>query len=348
MFVIKYRKIFFIFSGLLVITSLALIFIRGLNIGIDFTGGSEFEIKYETNRPEISEARQIIQAANIEGAEKLSIRPIGENGFYFQMQSTASTTHQVIFNALEQAALITMPQKTSTTTLQNASTTNILTETELSLEQPVLVTAPQNASTTTLQGASVTNTNMLTKTEPSIIGPSAGAELSSKAWVAIIIVVFAIILFIAYAFRHASEKVSSWNYGIVAIIALIHDIIIPTGVVALLGLEVTSLFVIALLAILGLSVNDTIVVFDRVRENVKFKVVRNFSEIVGKSLQQTFVRSINTSLTTLFVLLALFFVGPENTKDFALVLVIGLIAGTYSSIFLASPLLVEIGKKQGK
>lgn len=315
MFVIKYRKIFFIFSGLLVITSLALIFIRGLNIGIDFTGGSEFEIKYETNRPEISEARQIIQAANIEGAKKLNIRPIGENGFYFQMQSTASTTHQAIFNALEQAVLITMPQNASasTTALQNASTTNILT-----------------------------------RTEPSIVGPSAGEELRSKAVVAIIIVVLAIILFIAYAFRHASEKVSSWNYGVVAIIALIHDIIIPTGVVALLGLEVTSLFVIALLAILGLSVNDTIVVFDRVRENVKFKVAREFSEIVGKSLQQTFVRSINTSLTTLFVLLALFFVGPEATKDFALVLAIGLIAGTYSSIFLASPLLVEIGKKQGK
>ncbi|MCK5342413.1 MAG: protein translocase subunit SecF, partial [Candidatus Heimdallarchaeota archaeon] len=156
----------------------------------------------------------------------------------------------------------------------------------------------------------------------------------------------AIIIFIAYAFRHASEKVSSWKYGMIAIVALVHDIIIPTGLVAILGMEVSSLFVIALLAILGLSVNDTIVVFDRVRENIKLKVSRDFSEIVGKSLEQTFVRSINTSLTTLFVVGALFFLGPESTKDFALVLATGLAVGTYSSIFLASPLLVEAEKRE--
>jgi len=332
MFVIKYRKIFFFLSGLLVLVSLVVIFIRGLNIGIDFTGGSEFEIQYESNRPEISEVKQIIQDANIENVEKLYIRPIGENSFYFQMQSIASTTHQAIFDALKQSVLIqNTNESASATAFQNTN---------------------KSASATTFQNANTTNitnaVNIITQTKPAIIGPSAGNELRAKAYVAIIIVVIVIVLFVAYAFRHASDKVSSWNYGIVAIIALVHDIIIPTGFVALLGLEVTSLFVIALLTILGISVHDTIVVFDRIRENVKLKIAREFSEIVGKSLQQTIVRSINTSLTVLFVLFALFFVGPETTKDFALVLAVGLIVGTYSSIFLASPLLVEIGKKQGK
>ena len=178
------------------------------------------------------------------------------------------------------------------------------------------------------------------------VGPTIGEELKSKAWIAIVTVILAIIVFIAYVFRGVSEPVSSWRYGFIAIVALVHDIIIPAGVVSLLGLEIDSLFVIALLAILGLSVNDTIVVFDRIRENIQNRISKDFSETVGKSLEQTFTRSINTSITTLFVVLALFFIGPETTKDFALVLAIGLIAGTYSSIFLASPLLVEVEKRQ--
>jgi len=175
------------------------------------------------------------------------------------------------------------------------------------------------------------------------IGPTIGAELRSKAWIALMTVIIAIILFIAYVFRHVSERVSSWKYGVIAIVALLHDIIIPTGIFAALGYEIDSLFIIALLAILGLSVNDTIVVFDRVRENLRRKVSKSFPETVGKSLNQTFTRSINTSLTTLFVLLTLFFVGPDTTQHFALALALGIFFGTYSSIFLASPLLVSVG-----
>jgi len=111
---------------------------------------------------------------------------------------------------------------------------------------------------------------------------------------------------------------------------------------------IDSLFVIALLAILGLSVNDTIVVFDRVRENLKNKISKDFGETVGKSLEQTFTRSINTSLTTLFVLLTLFFIGPDTTQNFALALALGIFFGTYSSIFLASPLLVAVDKWRKK
>jgi len=179
------------------------------------------------------------------------------------------------------------------------------------------------------------------------VGPTLGAELRSKAWVAIATVIMAIILFIAYVFRGVSEPVSSWGYGIVAVIALIHDVVIPTGIFAALGYEIDSLFVIAALAILGLSVNDTIVVFDRIRENLKNKIDRDFKIIVGKSLRQTFIRSINTSLTVVLVLLALYFFGPESTQHFALVLTLGMVFGTYSSIFLASPLLI-VAEKWGK
>jgi len=178
------------------------------------------------------------------------------------------------------------------------------------------------------------------------IGPSVGTELKRKAIIAIIAVVLAIILFIAYAFRKVSKPVSSWKYGLIAIVTLVHDISIPSGVFALLGhfhgAEVDTLFVVALLTVLGLSVSDTIVVFDRIRENLHAHTGTTFGETVGKSLSQTFTRSINTSLTVILVLLALFLFGPETTKNFALLLVVGMFFGTYSSIFVASPILVLV------
>jgi len=166
------------------------------------------------------------------------------------------------------------------------------------------------------------------------VGPTIGAELRNKAFVALILVVFAIILFVAFAFRKVSEPVSSWKYGVIAIVALIHDILIPVGIFAALGYyvgaEIDVLFVMALLAILGYSVNDTIVVFDRVRENLRANKETNKSEdfelTVGKSIKQTVTRSVNTSLTTIFVLLALFFIGPIATENFALVLLTGVMA----------------------
>lgn len=180
------------------------------------------------------------------------------------------------------------------------------------------------------------------------IGPVIGAELRSRAWIAITLVILGIVLFIAFAFRHVSEPIASWKYGIIIIISLLHDIIIPTGVVALLGIEIDTLFVIALLAIMGLSVHDSIVVFDRVRENLRLKKWSNFSETVGRSLEQTFVRSINTSLTTILVLVALYILGPESTKNFSLILLVGMFFGTYSSIFLGSPLLVTAKELQDR
>lgn len=176
------------------------------------------------------------------------------------------------------------------------------------------------------------------------IGPSIGQELKQKAIWAILLVMGAIILFIAYAFRKVSRPVSSWRYGLIAVVTLFHDIAITVGAFILIsraqGVELDTLFVVALLTVLGLSVSDTIVVFDRIRENIRHHLSPQFSETVGKSLSQTFTRSINTSLTVILVLLSLYFFGPASTKVFSLVLAIGLFFGTYSSIFLASPLLV--------
>ena len=184
------------------------------------------------------------------------------------------------------------------------------------------------------------------------IGPSVGRELTRKAIIAIILVSLGIIIFIAFAFRKVSKPVSSWKYGLMAVVSLLHDVIIPIGLFTILshfyGAEVDTLFVVAALTILGLSVSDTIVIFDRIRENIRNKIESNFSETVGKSLDQSYMRSIFTSLTVIIVLLALVFFGPESTKYFALMLTAGMFFGTYSSIFLASPLLVLIEEMQNK
>jgi len=182
----------------------------------------------------------------------------------------------------------------------------------------------------------------------SSIGPTVGAELRTKAWYAIALVILGIVLFIAYAFRHVSEPISSWKYGMITSATLLHDIIVPAGVFVWMGKEVDTLFVVALLSIMGISVHDTIVVFDRIRENLKLKISNDFMVTVGKSLEQTFTRSINTSLTVMLVLGTLYFFGPASTKDFSLILWIGVGIGTYSSVFVASPLLVVFEKWQNK
>lgn len=184
------------------------------------------------------------------------------------------------------------------------------------------------------------------------IGPLVGNQLKNKALVAIALVIIGIVLFITFAFRKVSFPVPSWKYGLATIVALAHDVIIPTGIfvgwIHFRGGEIDLLFVTALLAILGYSVHDTIVVFDRVRENLRESHGKkeDFIEVVGKSVTQTFGRSINTSLTIFLSLIALYFIGGESTKDFAFVLLVGVIAGTYSSIFVASPLLVTLEKLQ--
>ncbi len=203
-----------------------------------------------------------------------------------------------------------------------------------------------------LKALSLDGKNPLEEKNFNSIGPSVGRELTRKALIAIVLVSLGIILFIAFAFRKVSRPVSSWKYGLMAVVSLLHDVIIPIGLFTLLshfyGAEADTLFVVAALTILGLSVSDTIVIFDRIRENLRNKMNDSFSDTVGKSLDQSYMRSIFTSLTVIIVLLSLFFFGPESTKYFALMLTAGMFFGTYSSIFLASPLLVLIEELQKK
>ncbi len=187
-----------------------------------------------------------------------------------------------------------------------------------------------------------------TITQQTEVGPTIGAELRNKSLVAMAVVLLCILLFIAFAFRHVSEPISSWTYGLIAIVTLLHDVIIPAGAFAIFGYlwgaQVDTLFVTALLTILGFSIHDTIVVFDRTRENLRLNKEKGrkepFAETAGRSLNQTMVRSINTSVTVVISLATLYIFGPESTKDFALTLLVGIVAGTYSSIFFATPLLV--------
>jgi preprotein translocase subunit SecF len=178
-----------------------------------------------------------------------------------------------------------------------------------------------------------------------LIGPQIGQELRQKTEVAVILTLIAITLYIAFAFRKISKPVSSFQYGLASLVALFHDILIPLGIFSVLGkfhnVEITIPIVASLLTILGFSVHDTIVIFDRIRENLLKRSINSFEGTVNWSLNQTLGRSINTVLTVLIVLLALFFFGGSTLRYFALALIVGITSGAYSSIFIASPILVS-------
>lgn len=176
------------------------------------------------------------------------------------------------------------------------------------------------------------------------VGPTIGRETTENAIKAVIVASFAIIFYIAFAFRTVPKPYSSLKFGICAVFALIHDILVIIGIFSLLGhyykVEVDSLFITALLTIMGFSVHDTIVVFDRIRENLKKMPNSPFSHVVNESIIQTLVRSLSTTLTVLFTLLALLLFGGESIRWFVVALLVGITSGTYSSIFNAAPLLV--------
>ena len=180
------------------------------------------------------------------------------------------------------------------------------------------------------------------------VGPAIGKEMRTKAIYSVLIVLVAIVLYIAYAFRKLSWPVESWKYGVIAVIALVHDITIPIGIFAVLGqylnVEIGLPFVAALLTVLGYSVNDTIVVFDRVREKLLRSGSKDFEDLVNRSVNETLARSINTTLTTVIALAAICLFGGDSIKYFSLALLIGIFFGAYSSVFVASPLLVVLEK----
>ena len=216
--------------------------------------------------------------------------------------------------------------------------TNFLTEDQ---HQQVLAAARSKFAT---------QTNVLTEKQFQTIGAAVSQQLRQRALWAVVAVNLGIIIYMAYAFRKVSRPVVSWKYGALAIVALIHDVLLVLGVFAVLGhfwgVEVDIAFVVALLTVLGYSVNDTIVVYDRIREHLLHRRNENFEEIVNSGLNDTLMRSINTTLTVLLPLFALFFLGGETVHNFALALLIGMASGAYSSIFIASPLLVLVEKLQ--
>ena len=188
------------------------------------------------------------------------------------------------------------------------------------------------------------------------IGPSIGASMTRKAYQAVALVIIAIVGFITFAFRKVSQPVSSWKYGFATIIALAHDVILAFGVYLVMGIffgaQIDILFVSAILAILGYSVHDTIVVFDRVREHLSHNITIHknepFEVTVGESIKSTMARSVNTSVTLFFVLLALVLFGGEATRNFTMIMLVGVVIGTYSSLFIAAPLLVTFGNHSSK
>ncbi len=213
-------------------------------------------------------------------------------------------------------------------------------DTDAQFRLPTLTTAQHDALMTSLKAVQ----GDVTELQFDTVGPVIGQELRQKSVEGLAIALFAIMIYVAYAFRQVSLPVQSWKYGIVTIITAFHDVIVPIGVFAILGhfagVEIGTPFIAAILTILGYSITDTIVVMDRIRENLQ-KETGTFSEIVEMAVHQTFLRSFNTSAATLLTLFAIFFFGGASLRDFTLALIIGIATGTYSSIFIASPLLVS-------
>jgi preprotein translocase subunit SecF len=316
MFITKNRKIFYIFSAVLIIASIISLSVWHLELGIDFKGGSVIEVGFVDSKPEAF----VIENNIADLAKNISL------GAYV-LQSVGDTDYSI------KSRLVSDKERQM---IEDAFSNN---------------------------GA-----NKIDVKKVNSIGPLIGKEAAQKAIISIILVILCIVLFITFVFRKVSKPVQSWKYGLMAIVALAHDVIIPTGAFSILGhyygFEVDTLFVTALLVVLGFSIHDTIVVYDRIRENLKIATSENtlsdsdtkelkpgkksFEMIVGESVRQTFVRSINTSMTTILALIVLYFLGAEATKHFALALIIGVAVGTYSSIFIASALLVTIEKFQKK
>jgi len=315
--IIQRRNIWLVFSAILCSVSILSLIFFGLKFGIDFTGGSLIEVEFSTNRPANEE---ISKALNNSGLTNLYVQPVGEKGVILRTEAINEEKHQEIIKKLKDtfATEINLNKNNSTSTeTQVGGLTVDLSKTPL---------------------------NQIEEVRFDSIGPIIGQELKNKAIVAIFLVLIAIIIYLAYAFRKVSRPVPSWQYGLAAVIALAHDILIVTGIFSILGhffnIQIDALFVTALLTILGFSVHDTIVTFDRIRENIFRQQDKTFEDVINISINETINRSINTSLTTLIVLTAILLFGGASVKYFSLALIFGIIVGTYSSIFVASPLVL--------
>jgi len=296
---LKYRKYYYALSGILVIASVVSLAVFGLSFGIDFKGGSLMELEFTEERPDHNQVRNAL-ADNDLG--EVTIVDSGESGLILRFKDIDEAAHQEILQSFEKFA------------------------------------APAGGEPRS------DGRGEFEERRFESVGPVIGEETKSKSVWAIALVLVMILVYVAWAFRRLSFPLHSWQYGVVALVTLFHDVIITIGVFSLLGylfnIEVGVPFVAALLTILGYSVNDTIVIFDRIRENVARQgSIFDFGEVINKSVREARVRSLNTSLTTLFVLVAILVFGGHTITYFILTLVIGVVVGTYSSLFIASPLL---------
>jgi len=292
--IIAHRKIFLSISGIFVLLSIAAIIVFGFQPGIDFVGGTLWQLRLT----QINADGKQINAEIVKnffgtdlGVKNVTVFPGENQSFLIRLPHISEEEHQNYLQSL----------KTKFGEIE-----------ELRFEN---------------------------------IGPAIGKELRTRAFWAIGLVLLGISLYIAFAFRKVSYPIKSWKYGVITLVTLFHDIAIPAGLLSVLGwsggIEIDTNFVVALLVIMGFSVHDTIVVFDRIRENLLLQRGRfDLANIINSSVNQTIARSINTSFTLILVLLALFFLGPVTLKYFVLTILIGTIIGTYSSIFVASPLLL--------
>ena len=288
---------YFAISALLIIPGIISLAVWGLNLGIDFTGGTllEYQFKREVSKDEVAST---LKSAGIEVSS---------------LQETSENTY-------------------------------LIRSKPLSDEE---IKSAEEALASRFEGPE--------ELRRETIGPTIGAELLRRAVIALVVAAIAIVLYISWAFRKVPKPASSWRFGASAIVALLHDVLFVVGMFSILGhflsVEVDALFITALLAVIGFSVHDTIVVFDRIRENLIREISPSFSETVNHSIAQTIIRSLNTTVTVVFVLAAVLLFGGASIRWFIVALLSGVIVGTYSSIFNASPILVlwqELADKRKK
>ncbi len=300
------RKLALMCSAILILVGLGSLFSRGLNWGIEFTGGTLVEVAYEAP----------IQIADIRA----------------QLEEAGLVDAVVQYFGTSRDVSIRLP------VIAEEGTAEVSTRTLEALRGPsgeVLTATTDNRVQQCIRDDSgpVPCTVQMRRIE--FIGPQFGEELAETGGLAMLAALALIMLYVAFRFE--------WKFAVGSVVALAHDVLIAIGIFSILQLEFTQQVLAALLAVIGYSLNDTIVVFDRIREN--FRKVRKGTpvEIMNKSINQTLRRTLLTSVTTLLVLLALFFLGGEVIRGFALALIIGVIVGTYSSIFVASPIVLTLG-----
>ncbi len=286
--IIGRRRLYFLFSGLLIVAGVLALAIWGLRLGIDFTGGSILEIRL-AQAPEPGQVREVFVQQGLPEASVVTSRDAGGRVSYL----------------------------IRTRDIDTAKKNEVLRELE-------------------------SRFGTVTEDRFESVGPVIGAETTRRAFIAVGAASLAILGYLSFAFRQVPKP---WRYGTCAVLALLHDALVVLGLWAIFGrffaMEVDALFVTAILTVLGFSVHDTIVVFDRIRENVGRFPGESFERVVNFSVNQTLDRSLNTGLATLFTLAALLFLGGATIRNFVLVLLIGIVSGTYSSIFNASCLLVS-------